>query len=232
LDTIDYHFRVRSTSGPVGATSGEAGTYQNGAVATAFNILHRLCGSDWNPVAALFAHRKPEDIEPFHRFFQAPLRFDAERSGLFFHAEWLKQPVIGADPELHRLLQKQIDELEARYHDDFPEQVRRVLRSALRLHHTNADHVAAIFSMHSRTLNRRLKGFGTSFQELTDHCRFEIARQMLEDSDIEPVHIAAALNYADASAFSRAFRRWSGITPTLWRSKINEEKVKALLDED
>jgi len=73
-----------------------------------------------------------------------------------------------ADPELRRLLQKQIDQLEVGNKDDFPEQVRRVLCTALLTNHAKADQVAALFPMHTRTLHRRLKTFDTSFQELAD----------------------------------------------------------------
>ena len=72
--------------------------------------------------------------------------------------------------------------------------------------------------MHSRTLSRRLEAFGTSYQALLDEGRFEIARQMLADTELEVGQIAAALDYADASAFTRAFRRWSGTTPGQWRA--------------
>jgi AraC-like DNA-binding protein len=92
-----------------------------------------------------------------------------------------------------------------------------VLRTALLTDHAKSDQVAALFSMHSRTLSRHLKEFGTSFQKLLDEGRFEIARQMLEDSRIEVSQIAMTLDYADASAFTHAFRRWSGTTPAQWR---------------
>lgn len=93
-----------------------------------------------------------------------------------------------------------------------------MLRTALVTNRAKADEVAALFSIHSRTLNRRLNAFGTGFQELVDEGRFEIARQMLEDSAMEVSRIAALLDYADASAFTRAFRRWSGTTPARWRA--------------
>jgi AraC-like DNA-binding protein len=125
----------------------------------------------------------------------------------------------GADPELRALLQKQVDELEDRYADDFAEQVRRVLHSSLLMHQASADHVAALFSIHQRTLHRRLKACGTCFRELADESRFEIARQLLENSAMNLAQIAATLDYADASAFARAFRRQSGSTPSSWRQK-------------
>ena len=192
---------------------------EDGAVAIAFNILRSLCGRDWQPIEIRFAHRKPKDTAPFRRFFEAPLHFDTEQNGVLFPARWLKQPVHGTDPELRRLLQKQVDALEAGYKDDFPDQVRRVLHTALLTGHAKADQVASLFSMHSRTLNRRLKTYNTSFMELVDHARYEIAQQMLETSELDIIEIAAALNYADASSFTRAFRRWSGITPSDWRTE-------------
>lgn len=71
--------------------------------------------------------------------------------------------------------------------------------------------------MHSRTLNRRLHASGTNFRTLVDEARFETARQMLEDSAMDVRQIALALDYVDASAFTRAFRRWAGVTPLQWR---------------
>jgi len=190
----------------------------DGAVAVMFNIMRALCGPEWKPTEAWVAHRRPEDVGPFRRFFRVPLRFDADQNAIVFSAHWLNRPLSGADPELRRLLQKQTDALEARHGDDFPAQVRRVLRTALLTGHASADQVARLFSLHSRTLNRRLNAFGTSFQQLVDEGRYEIARQMLEGSDTGVRQIAASLDYADASAFTRAFRRWSGTTPARWRA--------------
>jgi len=199
--------------------SGAADQVGDGAVASMFNMLRELCGPGWAPVEARFAHRKPEDLAPFRRFFNAPLRFDAEQYELVFSADWLSRPLPGTDAGLSRLLQKQIDAIEARHGDDFPAQVRSVLRTALLTGRAGADYIAALFSMHSRTLNRRLNVFGISFRKLVDEGRFEIARQMLEDSAMDVAAIACSLDYADASAFTRAFRRWSGTTPAQWRAE-------------
>jgi AraC-like DNA-binding protein len=72
--------------------------------------------------------------------------------------------------------------------------------------------------MQPRTLNRRLNAFGLSFQDLVDEGRYEIARQALLDTDMNVSHVAALLDYADASSFVRAFQRWSGKTPSQWRN--------------
>ncbi len=187
------------------------------AIAVIFNIMRSLCGPNWKPIQIRFAHRKPKDVGPFRRIFRAPLVFDATENAIVFSGDWLNRRLPAIDPDLRRLLQKQIDALEVRYGEDFPEQVRSVLRTALVAGRGGSGHVAEVFSMHRRTLCRRLNGFGTSFHALSDQCRFEIARQMLEDSAMAVSDIAALLDYAEASAFTRAFRRWSGTTPVQWR---------------
>jgi AraC-like DNA-binding protein len=190
----------------------------DGAVALLFNIMRSLCGAEWKPTEVRLAHRKPRDVAPFRRFFGMAPTFDAEENALAFATEWLSRSLPETDPQLRRLLQKQVDALEVRHGRDFPEQVRSVLRTAIITGQASADQVAAIFSMHTRTLNRRLRKFDIGFRDLVDEARFEIARQVLETSTMEMTQIATMLGYTDASAFTRAFRRWSGTTPTLWRT--------------
>lgn len=191
----------------------------DGVVAVMLNLMRELCGAGWTPVEARFAHRRPDDVAPFRQFFGSPLRFDAEQYGLVFPTSWLSRALAHDDPDLRRLLHQQIDALETRHGSDFPGQVRSVLRSALLTDDAGAERVAALFSMHSRTLSRHLNAFGTNFRELVDEGRFEIAREMLEDSSLDVSRIADMLGYADASAFTRAFRRWSGTTPARWRAE-------------
>jgi AraC-like DNA-binding protein len=93
-----------------------------------------------------------------------------------------------------------------------------VLRTALLTGHARSDRLAALFSMNSSTLARRLKPYGVGFRELLDECRYEAAREMLAHSGLDVSQIAAMLDYADASAFTRAFRRWSGVAPARWRA--------------
>jgi AraC-like DNA-binding protein len=191
----------------------------DGAMAVMFNILRELCGPDWKPIEVRFAHREPAQLQPFRIFFRTTLCFDAEDYSLRFASSWLQHPLAQAEPALRRLLQKEIDAIEARHETDFPELVRSVLRTALLTGHARSDHLATLFSMHSSTLARRLKPYGVGFRELVDECRYDVAREMLVNSGLDVSHIATMLDYADASAFTRAFRRWSGVAPARWRSQ-------------
>ena len=189
-----------------------------GAVAMILNMMHSLCGPDFQALEASFAHRKPADIKPFRQFFQIPLYFDAPQYSLTFSRSWLDVRPPTADAELQRVLQKQIDALEASHSDDVVEHMKTLLRSALLTGHCSENQIAALLGMGSRTLIRRLESAGTGFHELVDETRFGIARQMLEHTSLTVGEIAETLGYSRASAFSRAFRRWSGGTPVDWRA--------------
>jgi len=190
----------------------------DGAVAMMLNVMRTLCGPDFKPIEASFAHRDPTDIGPYRQFFRIPLYFNADHYALTFAPGWLQVRLPHADAEFQQLLRKQVAALEAKQGFEFPEQVRGVLRSALITGHCSEDQIATLFSMSSRTFSRRLDTFGTSFHELVEESRFEIARQMLENTSLKVGQIASSLDYSRASTFIRAFRRWSGGTPSQWRA--------------
>jgi len=189
----------------------------DGGITVAFNILRTLCGEAWLPTEVLFSHSKPDDVAPYRRFFRAPLRFDADQTALVFPSSWLSHPLSGADEGMRRILEAWVAAIDGEGRIDVVAQLRRVLRTLLSSGGDSIEQAAQLLSMHPRTLNRRLKERDTSFKALLDEARFEVARQLLEFTGISIIEIAATLDYADASAFTRAFRRWSGTTPALWR---------------
>jgi len=78
---------------------------------------------------------------------------------------------------------------------------------------------AKAFGMSRRSLARRLKTCGSSFRSVVDAARFDAARIILESPRITIVEVAARLGCSDSSTFARAFRRWSGTSPALWRRR-------------
>jgi AraC-like DNA-binding protein len=188
------------------------------AIAIACNILRDLCGENWNPAEVLLARRQPGDVTPYRRFFRAPLRFDADQSAVMFPNHWLARPLPGADPLLHRHLMEEADKLRVHHAADLVGEVHQTLRQSLQNQMSSLTEVARQLGVHERTLNRRLRAEGTTFQHELDAVRYAVTRHFLTESSMTLNEIALALNYADASAFSRAFKRWSGVTPGRWRA--------------
>ena len=188
------------------------------ALASIWNVLRALCGSRWLPREIQFMRRRPADIRPYRSFLRAPLRFDCEESAVVFDKRWLDVALRSADPHRLKVLEAQARAIEVRATGELPAQVRRVLRRQLLSSSASMHRVAAELQMHRRTLDRKLQTHGIGFRSLRDEVRFDVARQLLSDTAMPIIAIAHSLHFADASAFTRAFRRWSGTTPTQWRA--------------
>jgi AraC-like DNA-binding protein len=188
-------------------------------MAIACNIMRGLCGKGWNPAEVLLSRRQPQNLAPYKHCFRAPLRFNAEQSAIVFPSRWLDHQIPSADALLYRHLEKEAAELHnLRNPDtDILGSLHRLLRKSLVARHCTVSDLARQLHIHERTLNRRLREAGTNFRRELDAIRYEMARHFLVESTMTIPRIARALNYADVSAFSRAFKRWSGKTPAEYR---------------
>ena len=189
-----------------------------GALAIGANILREICGAGFALREVTFAFHGPRDASSFRAHFAAPVRFDAVRTALAFDAALLGRPIVGADSILRDVLMSQaraMDRVEAG--EVAKDRIRRVMRTLLATGSFGRDEVAGAFGMNRRTLARRLQVSGTTFREVLDEARFDTARGLLHGSAASLTDIALKLGYADATAFTRAFRRWSGSSPAAWR---------------
>jgi AraC-like DNA-binding protein len=205
------------TFAPYQAESTSAEQILDSALGVVVNIVRTLCGSDWNPSEVLVPRVAPADADPYRRHFCAPARFNQESATMVFPARDLDRQVAGADPLLRVMLEERVRQMTGMPGCEFSDDIRRLLRTRLTSTRCSADDIAELLAMHRRTLSRRLKGSGMDYRGITNEIRFEIARQLLQDTQVPLAQIAAALGYSEASAFTRAFRRWSGQTPTTWR---------------
>ena len=123
-------------------------------------------------------------------------------------------PEPGADPLLEEPVKPTEDSLGYEWAGD----IRRMLCPWLTSHRCSVDAMADLLAMDHRTFERRLKSRGTSSRALAHEIRFEVACRLLKDTEMSLSQIAAALGYSQTSAFTRAFRGWSGQAPSVWRA--------------
>lgn len=187
------------------------------ALATGMNIMVELCGPTWKPYEVFLSHAKPRDVAQHRAFFKVVPRFDAEFSALRFPARDLARAVPNADPQAFRRCEQVARKVGA---PEFMQQVYRGLRRLMLENRHSGDDLAQLLAIHRRTLNRRLKAEGTTFQRVLDQVRFDIARDLLSNSNAHLDDIAATLGYAAVTPFMRTFRRWSGTTPGQWRRSV------------
>lgn len=188
-------------------------------IAASCNVMRALCGQTWAATEVLFSHRAPPDRRPYSRFFRAPLQFGADRTALVFPSSWLSRRIPGANLETRRAVQQSIAGMLRHQNCDLLTKVRRALFTLIIEENVTIDDLARMLGVHKRTLNRRLAEFDTTFAKMLSEVRFHLAQQLLSDTDLPFVEIAATLNYTDASTFTRAFRSWAGVTPSSWRAR-------------
>jgi AraC-like DNA-binding protein len=203
-------------------TPGTAHLY-DAAIAIGYRVLKAICGAPWKAAHVQFSHGRPKDPRPYRRLFGPQLRFDAEVSGIVFAASWLDQAIPGADPQLRELVLQAIQQARASSTMSFADLVRGALHQMVLSGTSSAKNVALLFGIHERTLRKRLTAEGTRLQSLVSQTRFELAKQLLENTELPLSEIASALHFADAAVFSRAFRSWSGTNPRHWRTRSDSK---------
>jgi len=199
-------------------TPGSAHLY-DAAIAIGYRALKEIGGATWKPLRVQLSHVRPKDSRPYRRLFGPHVRFDAEVSGIVFEASWLNHAIAGADPNLRALVMQTINQAGMDSAMSFAEVVRGALHQMVLGGTSSAANVALLFGIHERTLRKRLTADGTSLHRLVSQTRFELAKQLLENTELPLSEIAAALRYADAAVFSRAFRAWSMTSPREWRAR-------------
>jgi AraC-like DNA-binding protein len=180
-----------------------------------------LTGKPMSPRLVSFQGPPPERLELYREVFQTPLRFNAEHYGLLFDRADLDAPLPSANEALAQLHDRFAGEYLARFSESrVTHQVRQVLCRLLPQGEPKREAVAQALLLSERTLQRRLQEEGTSYQQLLDDTRRELAEQYLAQPNLTLLEIAYLLGFADPSNFFRAFRRWFDATPGEYRARL------------
>lgn len=154
-----------------------------------------------------------------HKDKLPPIFFNKASNQLRFPKAFLKQPLIMADPVAAKLAAEQCERELALMDisDDIPTQVRAMLNHQ-QGEYPQLEQVAERLFMSSRTLKRRLQQAGLGFQQLLDEARKRDAIKLLQNTSLTVEQIALRLGYTDPANFTRAFKKWTGDTPSKYRS--------------
>jgi AraC-like DNA-binding protein len=186
------------------------------AMGVGCNIVRMYTGQGWKPRSVYFQHQAPLDLAPYRMVFRAPLLFAQTFNGVVVESRLLDTPVDSFEPEWQQFLGDYLDRLARSRKADMASRVALVIKNLLPRGGGSLTEVADLLGMTGRTLQRRLKAEGTTFQAVLDEVRREVAIAYLQAQTITLTELAQLLGYADLSTFSRAFKHWFGVAPAFY----------------
>lgn len=167
-----------------------------------------------------FRHAGEADEGEYVRIFGSAPSFASHSNVAHFDARLLAWPVPNADVGLYPVLQRHAEQLlqeRSRHTQGIAAQVNAAIIRNLAHDRVRLSSIAEELNLSPRTLQRKLSEAGASFQQVLDQARFALATDYLRQDGLSLVDIAFLLGYQEQSAFTHAFKEWSGVNPGAWR---------------
>jgi len=189
-------------------------------IATIFKISQIMLGPGITPVRVSFEHPEPGCKEMFTQFFGIAPIFNARETAIDFDRVICDQPAPSANPLLTRINdQVVIDYLTHFEHEDIVSHTRKYIIDLLPSGVPKQSQIASVLNMSLRSLQRRLSDAGTNFTGILNQVRQEMACHYLKSPGHQVIMITYLLGFSDPSNFSRAFKRWTGLSPQQYRQR-------------
>jgi AraC-like DNA-binding protein len=167
----------------------------------------------------LFRHQPLSSLRVYRDYFGCEVSFDQPEDGVVYGDHDLACPIADPDEQLYEMATAFIDAQFTRLTPPMHAQVRGLILQHLGEEACTNDRVAAGLGLHPRTLHRRLKAEGKSFEAIKDEVRREVALRHLQQTDLPLTRIAEKLGYAETSVLSRSCYRWFGVSPRRLRAQ-------------
>ncbi|WFU42044.1 AraC family transcriptional regulator [Bradyrhizobium sp. CB82] len=188
---------------------------------TVIGFCRWIARSDINPRAIALTYPPPADISPYRAAFRCPVTFNAERNSVVLARKDLDLALPTFNPQLAELHERYAGEYLRHFdHAQTSFRVRESIVRRLPDGEPRRDEVAVELCMSERTLQRRLEEEATSFVQLLDDTRRELADQYLGRLHLSLGQAAYLLGFADQSSFFRACRRWFKASPGEYRNRL------------
>ena len=183
------------------------------------NVFRNALGENWSPLEVRFEHAKPDNAHEHETAFGAPVVFNRRTNALAFRRSDLDVKMPGHDPYLFSMV-KAFMESRSKTSEDpvsFATVVRNEIKMQLGSSIPTLGDIASILGISGPSFQKRLRKHGLSYNDILRAARHELALHYMDDPEIALTEIALNLGYSELSAFSRAFRNWTGMSPQRYR---------------
>ncbi len=179
--------------------------------------LRSQLGKHWTPRFVQFRHAAPYNLSPLKQLFGENLGFDQEQHGYFLTTHELNHPMRAPRLEHREVLRRELGERLDIDGRPLRLRVELLMRALIRAEGCGLERLAAELGISGRTLQHRLQREGIGFRDLYNTVRLDLARKYLTHSRLSVTAIAERLHFAETAAFTRFFKRMSGVTPRQYR---------------
>lgn len=190
------------------------------AAATLHHALPGLCGPNYRAREVWFRHEPLSAPSVYQQVFGVSPRFGMPVTGIAVDRALLDAVQPGRSAQMHALAKQFLASLGAPHDESFSTKVRMVIQGFQREVDCSPGEVAATLGVHERTMQRRLKSEGASFDSIKDDVRRELAESFLLQPGLSLTQAAFLTGFSDSSAFNRSCRRWFGETPGKHRLRL------------
>nr|MBV6630131.1 AraC family transcriptional regulator ligand-binding domain-containing protein [Oceanococcus sp. HetDA_MAG_MS8] len=186
-----------------------------------------LLGPELRPTKVELPYAAPSDIAPLVALFGVRPSFDASAVRIYFAANYAHLALQAADPQLKHMLelqaQKRLQDLRGQVIEQDPQlaKLRAFLVERLAFGTPSLEQAAQELGVAVRTLQRRLDSRRTSYSQLLDQVRQQQAQSYIKNADMSLLDVAMMLGFAEQSSFARAFKRWFGKAPGVYRRELS-----------
>ncbi len=199
---------------------------QEFALAVGWVYTRSWGGEDCGIRRVHFAHRAGAPAEHYETFFRVPVHFEQAETGFEIPSAVLDRPLASADAALASVLDSYATQCVQKVPgpDSLMDRLQARLLSQLPEGEPRLTDVARALGLSTRTLQRRLGQEGSSFQAVLDALRRGLALRHMDDAHTPLSEVAARLGFSDTAVFRRAFKRWTGLSPSAYRQQQKPER--------
>ena len=178
---------------------------------------------DVDVVDVQFKHEAAADAELYIKGLETTVHFKKAQNLIMFSSECLLMGCIESSSHLSDLLLRSAEEklltlpLEQARIDPIVEKCDRFLREHLKDGLATIEELSKFLGMSPRTLQRKLSDLGVSFSDILQETRFQVSQNLLTDDSLSLAEVSFLTGFSESSAFHRAFKKWTGVTPLQWR---------------
>lgn len=190
------------------------------------NLIREAMGPNWAPDEVHFEHPQPEGWREHERAFGAPVFFSQPTNALVFRPQVLKHSMPGTDPQLMWAMRLCLETISERNRVRFTvtDRVQTAVRAKLPEGFPPLEAIAAELHLSPGTIQRELRYDGLSYATLVENTRRDLAISYVRQHHLSFSEIAFLVGYSELSAFSRAVRRWTGLSPRAFRAQVSSDR--------